>query len=89
MQFGFTIVCLIILSLCHHGLAMEPLADSRMSSQILKRGDKKINGQLFRISKREGQDKHILFRISKRKEQERIIPVLEGRFHRFLLKYDT
>ena len=36
-------------------------------------GNKQMNGQLFRISKR--------------KEQETIIPDIERQFHRFLLRY--
>ena len=90
MGFGFRLCCLIILSLCHERFAIEPLADSRMSSQILKRaghngidprggevmftgnaplmGNKRLNGRLFRISKR--------------KEQDISIPDIERQFHR-------
>ena len=99
MQFGFKIVCLITVSLCHHGLGHQwaPLVDSRMGFRIPKQGgldwndpkevqvnfagndlllgDEKMNGQLFRISKR--------------KEQDTIIPDMERQFHHFLLRYYT
>ena len=38
-------------------------------------GNKQMNGQPFRISKR--------------KEEDRIIPVIERQFHQFLLRYFT
>jgi hypothetical protein len=79
--------------LCHHGLAMEPLADSRKISRILKRGGVEWNGMmmftgndlLIGDEKINGQ----LFIISKRKEQYRIFPVIARQFHHFLLlKYN-
>jgi hypothetical protein len=92
MQFGFIVVCLILVPLCHQGLALEPLADSRMGIRILKRGDPREeqvmftgNDPLMGEEKINGQ----LFRISKRKEQDRIIHVIGRQFHPFLLKYDT
>ena len=95
MTVGLRFFCLVIVSLCHEGLAIKPLADPRMSSGILKRagldwkdrrgvdvmltgndplmGNEKLNGQLFRISKK--------------KEQDTIIPDIERPFHHFLLRY--
>ena len=97
MIVGFRLFCLVSLSLCHEGLAIEPLADPRMSLRILKRagtdwndprgvddmfggndplmGNEKLNGQLFRISKR--------------KEQDSINPNIQRKFHRFLLRYNV
>ena len=97
MIVGFRLFCLVIVSLCHEGLAIEPLADSRMSLRILKRAGPDWNDPrgvdvmfpgndpLMGNEKINGQ----LFRIAKRKEQDRIIHVIGRQFHPFLLKYDT
>ena len=95
MVVGFRLFCLVIVSLCHEGLAIEPLAGSIMSLRILKRSGLEGNDprggevmfagkdQLMGKKQKNGQ----LFRISKRKEQGSIIPDTKRQFHRFLLKY--
>ena len=97
MIVGFRLFCLVIVSLCHEGLAIEPLVDPRMSLKILKQagpdwndpkgaddvfggndplmGNEKLNGQLFRISKK--------------KDQDIIISDIENEYHRFLQRYYT
>jgi hypothetical protein len=97
MIVSFRLFCLVIISLCHEGLAKEALADTRIFSRILKRtgldwndpigADVMFAGNdlLMRNEQRNGH----LFRISKRKEQDRIIRDIERQFYHFLLRYYT
>ena len=97
MIVGLRLFCLVIVLLCHEGLPIKPLADSRIYLRMLKRSgldwnDPRAAGVMFAGNdpligneQRNGQ----LFRISKRKEQDSIIPNIQRKFHRFLLRYNV
>ena len=94
---GLRLFCLVIISLCHEGLAIQPMADSRMIVRILKRTGpdwndlRGVDGRIPGNDQLMGYDKHNgqLFRIAKRKEQDRIIRDIERQFYHFLLGYYT
>ena len=97
MMVGFKLFCLVIVSLCHEGLAIKPLEDSNMSLRILKRAGPEWNEPRGVNSLFPGNDPMMgneklngqFLRIAKRKEQDRIIPDIVSNFHHFLLRYYT
>jgi hypothetical protein len=94
MIVGFRLFCLVIASLCHEGLAIQPMTDSRMSVRILKRAGPDWNDLRGVDGTIHGNDPLIgnempngqLFRIAKRKKQDKINPEIERQFHHFLIR---